>query len=184
MAFTYPFLLSHPVEDKSWMRDCALVLGASIVIGLFAHVSIPLPFTPVPLATQPQVILFLSALLGGKRAVLATLLFLFEGAMGFPVFAGGAAGLARFAGPTGGYLLGYLLSAYITGTLFEQMKERTSVKAFLAMALGNIVIFACGVTWLSQLIGWKSALVLGFLPFIIGDILKLCVAVKALKTVR
>jgi len=184
MAMNYSYLSKETVADRTWLKDAAVVLGASVIIALFAPISIRLPFSPVAIATQAHVILLLSCFLGSKRAVLAVLTFLFQGAIGLPVFAGGAAGLMYLAGPSGGYLLGYLAAAFLTGFLMERGVNRTPSKAFTAMGMGNIVVYLFGLPWLSRYVGWESAMVLGLLPFVIGDIIKLFVATKSLKGLR
>jgi biotin transport system substrate-specific component len=184
MAFNPSYLLTQTLGVRSWAKEIAIVLSASVLIALFAPISIPLPFTPVPLATQPQVILFLAALLGSKRGSLAVLTYLFQGCIGLPVFAGGAAGVLCLAGPSGGYLIGYLAAAYVTGLLVERIRERTTMNTFLAMAVGNGVIFVFGVAWLSHFTGIKAAFLLGVFPFLIGDFLKLVIAVRGLKAIR
>ena len=184
MAINYSYLQTETIEDRSWFKEAAVIIGASVIIALFAPISIPLPFTPVPIATQPHVVLFLAVLLGSKRGSLAVLSYLFQGAIGLPVFAGGKAGLLCLAGPTGGYLVGYVVAAYVTGLLFEKLKERTPTRAFLAMAVGNLTIFVFGLSWLSHFVGLQKAFLLGMLPFLLGDFIKLVVAVRGLKALR
>ncbi|MCX6990836.1 MAG: biotin transporter BioY [Chlamydiae bacterium] len=161
------------LQGASRVKQAITVLGASVLISLCSQISFPLPFTPVPLTVQCNVILLLAAMLGSKRGALAVVAFLVQGAMGLPVFAGGTAGLLCLAGPTGGYLLGYVAAAFFTGYLVENMKQKTAVKAFFAMAAGNALIYFFGVAGLSTFIGWTSAFMLGAVPFIIGDLLKL-----------
>lgn len=184
MAVNYPSLVRGTTVDRSWLREVLMILGASIIIALFAPISIPLPFTPVPIATQLHVILLLSCLLGAKRASLAVLTYLFQGVIGLPVFAGGLSGILVLAGPTGGYLLGYLAAAFVTGFLVERMRERTAFKAFAAMGVGNLVVFLFGLPWLSRYVGWENAFLLGMLPFLIGDAFKLIIVTKSLRGLR
>lgn len=184
MATNYSYLINETAENRSWLKDVAVILCASFIIALFGPVSIPLPFTPVPIGMQAHVILLLSCLLGSKRASLAVMAFLVQGAMGLPVFAGGAAGIARLAGPSGGYLVGYLAAAFVTGFMIERLRSRTPSKAFAAMAVGNLVIFLFGLPWLSLYVGWHNAFALGMLPFLIGDALKLIVATRSLGGLR
>jgi biotin transport system substrate-specific component len=184
MAMNYSYLIDETAENRSWFKQAMVILGASMIIALFAPVSIRLPFTPVPIAVQAHVILFISCLLGSKRAAMAVLTFLFQGAIGFPVFAGGTAGIHILSGPTGGYLLGYLVAAFITGYLMERIMHRTPFKVFAAMGLGNLVVYLFGIPWLSRYIGWELAFILGMLPFLIADLLKLIVATKFLKGLR
>lgn len=185
MAIQSSALVYETAQERSWLKETAIVLGASVIIALFAPVSIPLPFSPVPLATQMNVILLLSCFLGGKRAALAVLAFLFQGAIGLPVYAGGVGGgLLKLAGPTGGYLLGYVVAAFVTGYLFQRKENRSSMHALTAMGIGNLVVYLFGISWLSRFVGWQSAVVMGVLPFLIGDALKLVVATRLLKQKR
>ncbi len=169
---------------QSWLREALLVIGGSIFIALFAHIAIPLPFTPVPLSLQMNACLFLGILLGSKRAAAAVVLFLIQGACGLPVFSTGASGIAKLFGPTGGYLLGYVAGAYLVGYLWEKAKVQSTTRAFLAMAAGNLVVYALGVFHLSQFVGLNRALLLGVAPFIIGDLLKLFLGVRTLRLAR
>ena len=184
MAVNSSYLTTEIASDRSWFKEAAVILGASVIIALFAPVSIPLPFTPVPLATQIHVILLLSCILGAKRASLAVLAFLFQGAIGLPVFAGGAAGILNLAGPRGGYLLSYVIAAFITGLIMERSSNRTPVRAFAAMGVGNLIVYMIGLPWLSRFVGWENAFLLGMAPFLIGDALKLVVATRSLKGLR
>lgn len=164
------------------VRDVSLVALSSILIGLFGQIAIPLPFTPVPIATQPHLILLLAAFLGPNRTVAAVLLFLAQGMAGLPVFAGAVGGAFLLTGPTGGYLMGYLAAAFVTGHLIEKMKERTLWKIFGAMAAGNGVIFLMGATYLCTFVGVQKALLLGVLPFLLGDFFKLICCAKIFRS--
>lgn len=171
-------------QRTTFIQDALIVLGASLLIGLFAKVAIPLPFTPVPLATQAQVCLFLGALLGSKRGALAVLLFLIQGTLGLPVFATAVTNITWAFGVKGGYLLGYLFGTYLTGYLVERSKERSSKEVLLYLGAGNLVIFILGYLQLSAFVGFWQALLLGVLPFLVGDALKLLVTLRALKALR
>ncbi|MBM3206989.1 MAG: biotin transporter BioY [Chlamydiae bacterium] len=168
-------------QTSSWVKNALMVVAGSIIIGLSAYISVPLPFTPVPLVLQCHMVLFIAALLGSKRGFLATAAFIAQGALGLPVFAGGKCGVLCLLGPTGGYLFGYLAAAYVTGYLVEMSKEKTVSKSVMAMFVGNIVIYLFGMSWLSTFVGVPSAFGLGVAPFIIGDLLKLILSSKALK---
>jgi biotin transport system substrate-specific component len=165
--------------ERSYMKDFCLVILASFAIGLAAHIAIPLWFTPVPLSTQNIVIISLSALLGSRRAFLATLAFLAQGAMGLPVFANGGAGLLAILGPTGGYLVGYLVASFVVGYLVERQKGLG-----FSFLMGHIAIFGCGAGYLASFVGMEKAILLGIAPFILGDILKTIVAVKSTQWIR
>jgi biotin transport system substrate-specific component len=177
-------MMLETISTDSRFRSIALVLLSSILIGLFANVAIPLPFTPIPLATQGLVVLILSVLLGSKKAFGAVLGFLAQGALGLPVFAGGLGGIERLIGPTGGYLFGYLAAAVVVGYLAERMTKPTPLQLFGVLGVGNALFFLFGVPYLSLFLGMKSAFLLGFLPFILGDLLKIGFGVKILLSVK
>ncbi len=180
MSYAHSIALEREPRDRlySWLRSAGLVILSSILIGLFAKVAIPLPFSPVPFATQGLVVLVLSVLLGSKRAPAAVLGFLMQGAAGFPVFAGGHSSLF---GPTGGYLFGYLVASLLVGYLAEKMQGRTWMKFFWTLAAGNAMFYLFGIPYLAAFIGMKKALLLGLAPFVIGDLIKLILGVKILQ---
>lgn len=165
--------------ERSAARDFALVLLASIIICLSGQVSIPLWFTPVPLATQNSTVLLMAALLGARRGGAATFIFLVQGAMGLPVFSTGAAGFAKFLGPTGGYLMGYLIAAFVVGYIAEKRKSIAS--AAVALAVGNLIIYLCGASFLAKFVGLSKAATLGILPFLLGDLIKILASLKILQ---
>jgi len=155
----------------SWAGNLTLVLAASLFIGLMAHVRLPLPFTPVPITGQTFAVLLVGAALGSRRSAAAVLAYLAEGAAGLPVFSGGA-GLAYLLGPTGGYLLGFVAAAFLTGWLAERGGDRRFATAWVGFLLGEAAIYALGVPWLAHFVGFPQAVALGLLPFIGGDIVK------------
>jgi biotin transport system substrate-specific component len=177
-------VLRQTAKEMAWLRELSIVLLASVLIGCSAQLSIKLPFTPVPIVFYNHVILLLAALLGSKRATAAVLAFLFQAAIGLPVLANGKGGLLAFAGPTGGYLIGYIVAAYLTGRIIEKLKERTPAKVFGAMLAGSLAIFIFGFAHLAGLLGMQKAFLLGVLPFIPGDLLKTILCVRALKGLR
>lgn len=156
--------------------DIVLIIGGSLLITLCAQAKVPLPFSPVPITGQTFAVLMMGALLGARRGSLCVLLYIIQGAMGLPVFAFGG-GPAVLAGPTGGYLAGFVAGAYVTGALAERGWDRRVGTTILAMVLGNICIYTCGLLWLCCLTGiTKAVLTLGLYPFIVGDLLKIVLA--------
>lgn len=157
------------------------VFLSSVLIALCSKISIPLFFTPVPITLQNSLILFLAVCLGSKKGASAALGLLLQTAMGFSVLSSGAVGLMAFAGPTGGYLFGYVAAAFLTGFLAERSSEKSASQAFLAMAAGNLLMYALGAGYLATFVGWKSAFWLGVAPFFFSDLFKLMIAAKALQ---
>ena len=162
------------------VRDILLILTGSLFVAAMAQVRIPLPFTPVPLTGQTFAVLLVGAGLGSRRGAASLLLYLLQGIIGLPVFAGGASGLAVLLGPTGGYLVGFVVAAYLIGLLAARGLDRRIPSAFLAFLAGEAVIYLFGVAWLSVFLGFQRAIMAGFLPFLIGDALKLVAAALAL----
>jgi len=155
-----------------------LRLGAIVLLGtllLTASAKIQVPFWPVPMTMQTFVVLFLGAALGARLGALTVLLYLAEGALGLPVFAGTpekGLGLAYMAGPTGGYLIGFVAGAYLVGWLAERGWDRSVPRLFVAMMLGHVVILGLGLAWLTQLIGFEKAWMVGVVPFYAATLFK------------
>jgi biotin transport system substrate-specific component len=161
-----------------------LVVGGSALIALCSQVSFPLPFTPVPVTGQTFGVLVVGMALGARKGAMAVLAYLAEGFAGLPVFAGGAAGIAQLLSPTGGYLLGFVLSAMVCGKLAEMGFDRKIGTTLLAMAIGNLVIFLPGLLWLRQFVPAGQAVALGLLPFIPGAIVKTLAASMIFPSIR
>jgi biotin transport system substrate-specific component len=176
---TYADLLRPAVRWPALAYDAALVLGGSLFVALSAQVAIRLPFSPVPVTAQTLAVLLVGALLGSRRGALSMLAYLGQGLVGLPVFAAGAAGPAYALGPTGGYLVGFVAAAYLTGWLAEHGWDRGMGTALLAMLAGNVAIYVLGLPWLAHYVGAQT-LTLGLLPYLVGDALKLALAAAAL----
>ncbi len=160
--------------------DVALVLAGSLFVALSAQVAIRLPFSPVPLTGQTLAVLLVGVLLGSRRGALALLTYLSEGAVGLPVFASGTSGIAYMLGPTGGYLVGFLAAAYVTGLMTERGWARRTVTAFILMVTGNLLMLALGLLWLSGFVGLEQSIRIGLLPFLPGDLIKIALAADLL----
>ena len=164
-----------------WLRDVILIVLGALFVAVMAQVKIALPFTPVQLTGQTFAVLLLGATLGSKRGAAAMALYIVFGALGLPVFAGGASGLAYLSGATLGYLVGFVIAAYVTGLLAERGLERSVRTSLLPFLIGTIIIYVCGVSWLAVVLGsFGKALAAGLLPFLIGDAIKLIVAALVL----
>jgi biotin transport system substrate-specific component len=157
------------------LYDAALVAGFSLVIALGAQVAIPLPFTPVPVTLQTLAVLLAGCLLGGVRGSIAVVAYLGEGFAGLPVFSGGTAGVGHLLGPTGGYLVGFIPAAYIAGVLAERGLALRVPGSLLTLVLGDLALFIPGTLWLGAFVGLEKAVGLGFLPFVVGEVLKIVV---------
>jgi len=154
-------------------------LGASVLTALAAQVAIPLPWTPVPITGQTFAVLLSGAVLGARRAFLAQVVYLLEGALGLPVFAAGAAGALKLIGPTGGYLLAFPFASALVGALCERGWDRRFPTMLAAMLLGSGVIFAVGLLQLSRFVPASTLLAQGLLPFVPGDLVKSSLAALA-----
>lgn len=152
------------------------VIAGSIAIGVSAQVSIGIPIGPVPITGQTLVVLLIGAAYGSRLGAATVLAYLAQGAVGMPVFANGGAGLAVLTGPTGGYLAGFVMAAFLVGWLAERGWDRRAATTVLAMVAGNAVIYACGVTRLAEFIGWDRVWSAGVQPFLAGDALKVALA--------
>ena len=169
--------LVRPADPRlARVFDAALVAGSSLLIALSAQVAIPLPFTPVPVTLQTFAVILAGCLLGSGRGALAALLYLAEGSAGLPFFSGGTAGLAHLFGPTGGYLVGCVAAAFLAGLLSEHVLGRVSAGRLVTLVAADLAVFVFGVAWLGAFTGMTRAVVLGFVPFVIGDALKVAVA--------
>ena len=163
-------------DDKtlSVLAQLVLVLAGSALLAISAQIKIPL--YPVPVTGQTLVVLLIGMAYGSRLGAATVLAYLLEGGMGLPVFAGGSAGWATLAGPTGGYLIGFLAAAFVLGLLAERGMGRGPISTALAMLVGTAIIYVFGVTHLGGFIGFEKAIAAGLLPFLYGDALKLIVA--------
>ena len=163
-------------SPAAWLaRQAALAIGASLLIALTAHVQFRLPFTPVPITGQTFGVLLTGALLGPRLGASAVLLYLLEGSLGLPVYAS-AAGAASY-----GYLAGFIPSVIMVGWLAERGWDRKPLTTALMMGYGSLVTYSFGALWLSHFVGgFGNALMLGVLPFLIGDIVKSALAAALL----
>lgn len=162
------------------VRDAALVAGGAAFVGLAAQVAVPIPGTPVPVTGQTLAVLLTCAALGGVRGIASMGLYLVAGVAGVPWFAGGDSG---FAMPSFGYILGFLLAAVVVGELARRGGDRTPLRTAGTMIAGNLAIYAVGVAWLAIGVlhtGPGPALMAGVVPFLLGDAIKIVLAMGAL----
>ena len=184
-AYARPTLLdvlSPPLSRPAAAgRDVALAITGSLLLTLSAKLQIP--FWPVPMTMQTFVVLVLGTAFGWRLGAATVALYLLEGALGLPVFAGTperGIGLAYMMGPTGGYLAGFLAAAVLCGRLAERGWDRDPWRTALAMTIGHLLILFCGWAWLATLIGTHKAYVAGVEPFYAATVAKTLLAVVTL----
>ncbi len=170
-------------KPSSLAAELPILLSLNLLLVACSYISINLPFSPVPITGQTFGILLVAMALGRVRGTAVVMAYLMEGALGLPVFAGGSAGMAKFFGPTGGFLLGFPVAAWLVGTLADKGWDRNYLLSTGAMILGTGVIFMCGLAWLSRFVPSESLLTFGFTPFVPGAIIKITLAALVLPTV-
>jgi biotin transport system substrate-specific component len=174
------------VETARGIR-IASVLFVTALTAAAAQISVPLPFTAVPLTLQPMVVLLGALALGSRLGAASQVLYLAAGIAGLPVFAASGAlppGPLRLLGPTGGYLMAYPFAAFLTGFLAERGFDRRYLTSIVAMLAGLLVIYTLGVIWLGVFgrssegpaPGMSVALLTGVYPFVVPDLIKLAIA--------
>ena len=139
-----------------------------------ANVSIP--FEPIPFTFETTVVVLIGMVYGARNAAYVISTYYIAGILGLPVFANFGFGFHTFFGPTGGYLLGFLPAAFVSGYLAQRGWAKSILTSFVAAAIGICIIFLAGITTLSQIIGWHQAVMVGIMPFIISEPVKLVVA--------
>ena len=168
-------------RTAEWIRSLYLIALGSLFLAALAQIEIILPFTPVPITGQTFGVLLIGAALGAKRGAASMILYITEGGLGLPFFAGGASGLGILTGATAGYLAGFVGAAYVVGWLAERGLERSVRTSLIPFFVGAVIIYACGVAWLSVVLeSFNRAITLGVVPFLLGDGLKLVAASLAL----
>jgi len=165
-------------------QDILNVALFSALTAIGALISIPLPFSHVPITLQTLFTYMAGAFLGSYLGALSQLIYVLMGVTGLPIFAKGSAGIPVLLGPTGGYLVGFIPGAFVIGKLAEMKKNPSFRRLLICMTAGTVVIYVLGVLQLMNWvrIGVKEAIVLGVLPFIVGDALKILAA--AYMTIR
>jgi biotin transport system substrate-specific component len=159
----------------------ASLMAALTAVGAY----IAIPIGPVPIVLQNLFVMLAGLLLGSRWGLISIAIYLLAGAVGLPVFAGGTGGIGKFLGPTGGYLIGFAVAAYLIGFISERNRGRL-LSDIGAMVAGTLVIYLIGVTWLKVVtgMGLGKAVSIGMLPFLIGDGLKIAAAIPIVKAVR
>ena len=178
----YADIIRPSIKRQAILYDILLVVGGALVLSLSAQLAVRLPFSPVPITMQTLAVVLTGVVLGSMRGAVSAASYLAAGSMGLPVFANGAAGIAYLAGPTGGYLFGFIAAAWLTGFLAENGWDRKIWSSVLAMTAGTAVIFALGMSWLGIFVGYNNVIAMGLVPFIPGAVIKLAIASAILPT--
>jgi biotin transport system substrate-specific component len=171
-------LLSTLWPKSQALHKAALVALGVVILTLASKVQVP--FWPVPMTLQTLAVLMIAATSGARLGTATVLAWLALGAAGAPVFAGAAGGPAYMMGPTGGYLAGFLVAAFVVGQLADRGYGRTLASALVMLLAGEVVIYALGLAWLSAFTGAEKAITLGLVPFIPAEILKLALGAALL----
>ena len=166
------------------LRSVILVALGTALLTLSAKVNLPLPY--VPMTLQTLVVLMIGAAYGWRLGGMTVMAYLAEGAMGLPVFAGPAGGIAPLIGPTAGYLFGFVAAALVTGWLSERGWDRSVSRLFVAMALGHVLILAAGFGWLAfgMKLGVEKAWLVGVAPFIAASLIKNALGAALVPAIR
>src|SRR5208337_4662122 len=177
-----PGLTRGQDRAREYSKQAAIVIAASVFVALCARVSVPLPFTPVPLTLQNFGVLAVGLLLGSRRGFAALSLYLIEGACGLPVFSPAilGSGITHILGPTGGFLMAYPLVAFVAGWIYEHGPKKSSRRfawAALSSVAAEVVLFAGGLSWLAVLTHSVSlAIRFGLYWFVFAEVIKVLMA--------
>lgn len=170
------------LRNRSLAWQVVAVLTGTVILALASRIEVPM--IPVPMTMQTFAVVTIGALYGGRLGAVTVLAWLGEAAIGLPVLAGGAGGLAHFVGPTGGYLGAFPIVAALVGWLVERgWNGDRPGRAFAAMMLGHALCLGLGAAWLSVSIGVEPAIAHGVIPFLFGSVLKSALAAGTLTVV-
>ena len=185
------------ISSSKMVKTIFLAFIGSILLAISSKIKIP--FYPVPMTMQTFVVVLIGMLYGWKLGVFTVALYLFEGAIGLPVFAGTpekGIGLIYFTGPTMGYLMGFLLAVFISGYFYPRIKTSgqnvenlsgkliISIKFFMLFVVSILSIYILGIIWLSNFVGWEKVLVLGVYPFVLAELFKISILTVLAKLVK
>jgi biotin transport system substrate-specific component len=163
-------------EKNTFLVNITLAVIGSLFVALMAQITIYLPFSPVPITGQTFAVLLIGMSYGSRLGSITILTYLLEGVSGMPFFAGGLAGPSVLVGPSGGYLLGFVVAAWVVGRFVERHTVMKPITTFFIFVVGSVVIYTFGVIWLSISLGLHKAIAVGVLPFLPGDLIKALLA--------
>ena len=178
-------VIADRVFPRTLVMDVVLVVAGAALVTVLAQVAIPL--WPVPITGQTLAVLLVGSTLGWLRGAISMVLYAALGLVGLPVYSDGSHGPSVLFGATGGYIIGFIISAALVGWLAERQWDRKVLKAIVTFVAGSVVVFAVGLPWLAVYLGsvgypndLQSVLVAGFYPFIVGGIIKAAIAAALL----
>ncbi len=162
-----------PLAGASLTKQALLVIGGSLFLAALSQVAVG---GPVPMTLQTLGVMLIGLTFGFRLGTATLVAYLLEGLAGLPVFAKFSSGLATFAGPSGGYLVGFLLAVMVMGYLADRGFTKGWSGTIIACLIGEVILFALGVVWLGYVLGFEHALEYGLTPFILGDAIKVALA--------
>ena len=165
--------LVKKIESSNIFKKITLIIFGTLLLTISAKIKVP--FYPVPMTMQTFVVVLIGITLGWKLGLITIFVYLFEGAIGLPVFAGTpekGIGINYMMGPTGGYLVGFIISVFIAG--FVNLNKNIFVK-FLLISLSIFAIYITGIPWLAYLAGWEIAYVWGIKNFLLAEVFKIII---------
>ena len=165
---------------NTYIKNIFLILSGTLLLTVSSKIQVP--FWPVPMTMQTFVVLIIAMAYGWKLSFLTLVAYLIEGALGLPVFAKGG-GLLYLTGPTAGYLYGMAVAAAVIGYFADLGYGKSIIKCVMPLMLGTIIIFICGIGYLSSIIGFEKAIAAGLLPFIPSEFFKIALAVFIIPTI-
>ncbi|MEL7565195.1 MAG: biotin transporter BioY [Dehalobacterium sp.] len=168
------------------IKDMAIIAMFTALTAVLSQISIPLPFSPVPITLQTFAVYLTGIILGCRKGTLALLVYALIGLFGLPVFSQGKSGLPVLVGPTGGYIFGFILAVYIVGKIIERSDNISFLRSLWALIFGFLIIYALGVGQLQVVLGlsFKEAFVIGALPYLILELVKIMIGAYLGCTVR
>ena len=165
---------------NKYIKNILLIIFGSVLLTISAKIQVP--FWPVPMTMQTFVIFLIGTTYGWRMSFFTVLLYLLEGALGFPVFAKGG-GIIYLLGPTAGYLYGMLFASIVIGLLSEKGYANSYFLCLISLLVGSVIIFALGVGYLGTIIGYEKAIAGGLIPFMPSELFKIALAVALIPSI-
>ena len=175
---------THTIFRNHFVRQMVSVVLGSCFLAVASQIAFPLPFTPVPVTLQTLAVSLLALYQGKNKASLSVIAYLAQATCGLPVLAGGMSNPLWMIEPKAGYLVGFIVGAYLTGYLLERLEHHGLLGTLVSFGGGCLAILVAGTAWLALYVGISNAVMLGFVPFLIGGALKVGMACALTKPIR